>query len=94
MRLFFEDPHGGRIAIDTETQTYCSNFENGRDYIPGKHRYIKVKSVLDLNNILHELDFNAWGYDDSIHDNTELYPDAEIVHLNKKGYNEIVFLET
>ena len=57
MRLYFEDPAGRRLAIETDLQEYSIS-----DYmINDNHRFIKV-SAGDYNNLVAEIDFNAWSY--------------------------------
>lgn len=60
MRLYFEAPDGRRLAIDTDTKQYCTNYEG--DTIPDNHRYIWIMGQQDLTIIERELDFNGWGY--------------------------------
>lgn len=60
MRLYFEDPAGQRLAIETDRQEYCTSYDSPAA-IDGGHRFIKV-SADDLENILKEIDFNAWNY--------------------------------
>ena len=57
MRLYFVDPAGQRLAIDTEKKEYCSG-----DDIAGAHRFIWLDSETDLEIIIKELDFCGWAY--------------------------------
>ena len=60
MRLYFEDPAGRRLAIETKRQEYITN-ENNADAIDSGHTFIQVteQGFIDL---LKELDFNCFGF--------------------------------
>lgn len=73
MRLYFEAPNGARLAIDTDTRTYC----RGAD-IQKEHRFIWLDGPKDLEIIELELDFNAWGYDGSFTADVAPVPDLEV----------------
>lgn len=60
MRLFFTDPDGRRLAIETNRQEYCTSYDS-QAAIDDGHQFIKV-SADDMETILKEIDFNAWDY--------------------------------
>lgn len=60
MRLYFEDPAGRRLAIETERREYCTS-ESNPEAITDDHKFIKV-SAEDFINLYEEIDFNAWDY--------------------------------
>ena len=59
MRLFFKDPDGRRLAIETKIEEYSTNAR----IIGDGHRLITV-SAAEYENILAEIDFNGWSYSD------------------------------
>lgn len=58
MRLFFQSGKK-RLAIDTRRQTWNNNYF----YLGGFRQYIKI-SAADYNNLLREIDFNCFDYDE------------------------------
>lgn len=60
MRLYFTDPNGQRLAIETERREYCTS-ESSPGTITDNHKFIKV-SAEDFINLCEEIDFNAWNY--------------------------------
>lgn len=78
MRLYFKDPEGSKLAIETELQQYCMNFAEGCTEIDEtKHRFIEVQSHEDLINIYSELDFCTWGYGDAWLKDYEAWRDGD-----------------
>lgn len=59
MRLYFEAGKNKRLAIDTERKTYNLLY----CYLGAYHPYITI-SVKDYYNLLKEIDFNCYDYDD------------------------------
>ena len=64
MRLFFEDPEGERLAIDTERREWATSYDGSE--LTESHRYINVRYKEDLRTIEQECDFNCYGYNDGI----------------------------
>lgn len=64
MKLYFEDPDGNRLALNTELMQYCTNFAEPFCQIGNQHRFINVKGTEDLQVILSEADLNMWAYGD------------------------------
>ena len=61
MRLYFQDPQGKRLAIDTERREYCAETETPDITIPDSHRFIAVDDNA-FYIILGEADFCGWSY--------------------------------
>lgn len=59
MRLYFQSGKSKRLAIDTEKRIWNNNY-----WYLGSHRhYIKI-SVADYNELLQEIDFNGYDYEE------------------------------
>ena len=65
MRLFFEDPEGRRLALDTDRQEWAADYANDKTEIRSDHSFINVSSSQDLEKIEREADFCAWSYGDT-----------------------------
>lgn len=59
MRLYFQAGKNKRLAIDTEKKTWNNHY----CYLGGHRQYIKI-SAHDYNEILQEIDFNCYDYDE------------------------------
>ena len=59
MKLYFAAGKSKRLAINTENKTWNNNYW----YLGGHRHYIKI-SASDYIDILRELDFNCWDYDE------------------------------
>ena len=60
MRLYFSAGKNKRIAIDTDRQTWNNDY-----YYLGPHRHYINISVSDYNELLKEIDFNCFDYDET-----------------------------
>lgn len=60
MKLYFSAGKNKRLAIDTNRRTWNSNY----CYLGAFKSYIKI-SVADYYNLLREIDFNCYDYDDN-----------------------------
>lgn len=60
MRLYFENPAGQHLAIETERREYCTS-DSSPEAITDDHKFIKVRAE-DFINLYEEIDFNAWDY--------------------------------
>lgn len=58
MKLYFSAGKNKRLAIDTNRRTW----NNSYCYLGGYRHYIKI-SVSDFNDLLREIDFNAYEYE-------------------------------
>lgn len=65
MRLFFEDPKGRRLALDTDRREWAADYANDKTEIRSDHSFIKVSEPEDLETIEREADFCAWSYGDT-----------------------------
>lgn len=59
MRLYFSAGKNKRLAIDTERHTWNNNYW----YLGGHKHYIKI-SVSDYIDIMREIDFNCFDYEE------------------------------
>lgn len=60
MKLYFQTRSGSkRVAINTARETWNDNYF----YLGAHHTYIEVSNK-DYVNIIREIDFNAWSYDE------------------------------
>ena len=66
MRLFFEDPRGQRLAIDTNRREWSANYTELPDDITNEHTFINVRQPDDLDAIEKEIDFNGWSYNNDL----------------------------
>lgn len=64
MRLYFEDPRGGRLAIDTEQKAYFADFMTPDTIIDDNHRFIKVADSNSIYAVASEAEFNGYEYRD------------------------------
>lgn len=88
MKLYFEDPDGHRLALNTELMQYCTNFAEPYCQIDNQHRFIKVKGAEDLQVILSEADLNMWAYGDKwVHVLEEWEKDIQTENCVRKGKN-------
>lgn len=62
MRLFFEDPKGQRLAIDTNRREWSGNYTELPEDITDEHSFVNVDQPDDLELIEREIDFNGWNY--------------------------------
>ena len=62
MRLYFQDPTGQRLAIDTNRQEWAATYAKLPTEIKDGHTFIFVDSSEDLEKIENEIDFNGWNY--------------------------------
>jgi len=86
MRLFFTDPSGGRVAIDTDRKQYCADYIAPETIISDDHRFIKVSDIDSLDIVLSEADFCGWGYSGSfLQSRKNLYKKRDIEQLIKAG---------
>lgn len=98
MRLYFEDPSGKRLAIETERREYCTS-ESSPEAITDEHKFIKI-SAEDYINLYREIDFNAWNYSAAWLKPAADPHDLEYIKANLppcedayiKGYGEGVFI--
>lgn len=60
MRLYFAAGKTRRLAIDTNRKTWNNHYS----YLGGFREYIKI-SIKDYNNLLREIDFNGYDYDNA-----------------------------
>ena len=59
MKLYFQAGKNHRLAINTERKTWNTNY-----FYLGSHRsYIKI-STADYKELLKEIDFNGWDYEE------------------------------
>ena len=70
MRLFFEDPSGDRLAIDTNRQEWAATYETKDTKISEDHFIINVEDAEILRRIEREADFCGYGYNNEIDDET------------------------
>ena len=68
MRLFFEDPSGERLALDTRAKEWAATYENDATQISNDHFIIAVESADVLRRIEREADFCGFGYNNEIDD--------------------------
>ena len=68
MRLFFEDPDGERLAIDTNWKEWAATYVDLDTEITGDHFIIKVEDPEVLRRIEREADFCGYGYNPEIDD--------------------------
>ena len=66
MRLFFEDPNGDRLALDTNRQEWAATYETEETKISDDHFIINVEAPEVLHRIEREADFNGYGYNQEI----------------------------
>lgn len=59
MRLYFQAGRTHRLAIDTDKKTWNDNF----CYLGGHKQYIKI-SVSDYIELLKEIDFHCYDYNE------------------------------
>lgn len=86
MRLYFTDPNGGKLAIDTKRREYCADFITPETVIGDNHRFINVASVQDLEIVLKEAEFCSWSYSGAfLEDRLFAYMARDIEHLIEKG---------
>lgn len=69
MRIFFEDPTGHRLAIDTNRQEWAANYAELPAEISNEHYFVNVNGRDDLELIEKELDFNGWNYSQEMPEN-------------------------
>ena len=62
MRMYFQDPKGQRLAIDTNRKKWAASYAPLAADIDDSHAFINVQGAEDLTTIEKELDFNCWGY--------------------------------
>ncbi len=89
MRLFFEDPSGERLAIDTSRQEWAATYETEDTKISDDHFIIQVEDADILRRIEREADFCGYGYNREIDDETRtpqtsVYAEylQELAHFN------------
>ena len=93
MRLYFEDPNGDRLALDTERREWAATYETDRTHISDRHFIIRVEAPEVLRGIEQEADFNGYGYNDDIEDEGGLYRYVyaeilrELTRLSEKAAN-------
>ena len=79
MRLFFQDPTGQRLAIDTRRKEWAANYANSETELTDGHEYINVSGPEDLYKLERESDFNSYDYNSNIESgrapNISLYTD-------------------
>lgn len=68
MRLFFEDPSGERLALDTEAREWAATYETDDTNISDDHFIIAVEDGDTLRRIEREADFCGYGYNNEIDD--------------------------
>ena len=68
MRLFFEDPSGERLALDTNAHEWAATYETSDTKISDDHFIIDVESAEVLRRIEREADFCGYGYNKEIDD--------------------------
>ena len=66
MRLFFEDPIGQRLALDTNREEWAATYETDDTIIDDDHFIIKVEAPEVLHRIEREADFCGYGYNKDI----------------------------
>lgn len=59
MKLYFSAGKNKRLAIDTERKIWNNNYF----YLGGHRSYIKI-SAHDYNELLQEIDFNGFDYEE------------------------------
>ena len=70
MRLFFEDPAGDRLALDTNRKEWAATYETEDTKITDDHFIIEVEDGDTLRRIEREADFCGYGYNREIDDET------------------------
>lgn len=60
MRLYFSAGKNKRLAIDTARKTWNNNYF----YLGGHRHYIKI-SAADYNELLQEIDFHCYDYEEN-----------------------------
>lgn len=68
MRLFFEDPSGERLALDTNAREWAATYETEDTKITDDHFIIEVEDGDTLRRIEREADFCGYGYNNEIDD--------------------------
>ena len=68
MRLFFEDPDGERLALDTNAGEWAATYEPDGAEISDEHFIINVEAPEVLRRIEREADFCGFGYNKDIED--------------------------
>ena len=66
MKLYFQDPDGQRLAIDTDRREWAANYANNETELKDGHNYINVSSSRDLYGIEQEADFCSYDYNGNI----------------------------
>ena len=66
MKLYFQDPTGARLAIDTSRREWAANYANSETELHEGHNYIYVTGPEELYKIERESDFNGYGYNSNI----------------------------
>ena len=70
MRLFFEDPSGERLALDTNQKEWAATYETEDTKITDNHFIINVEDPEVLRRIEREADFCGYGYNNEIDNET------------------------
>ena len=60
MRLYFTAGKNKRLAIDTSRRIWNNDY-----YYLGPHRHYIAVSVADYNELLKEIDFNCYDYEEN-----------------------------
>ena len=78
MRLFFEDPAGDRLALDTSREQWAATYETDDTIITDKHFIIRVEAPEVLRRIEQEADFCGFGYNKDIDDERNHHPEPSL----------------
>lgn len=71
MRLYFEEPKGDRLALDTERREWSATYETEDTEIDDEHFFIHVDDIYILQRIEQEADFCGYGYNKELADETK-----------------------